>query len=55
MTQIELGVHAGPQDIELDELRRFWRFCDASGFDWTTFTNRHRAMAMGRHLRRLSR
>ena len=34
MTQIELGVHAGPQDIELDELRRFWRFCDASGFDW---------------------
>ena len=34
MAQVELGVHSGQQDIELEELRRFWRYCDTSGFDW---------------------
>jgi alkanesulfonate monooxygenase SsuD/methylene tetrahydromethanopterin reductase-like flavin-dependent oxidoreductase (luciferase family) len=31
---VELGVHTGPQDIELDELRRLWRYCDEHVFDW---------------------
>jgi F420-dependent oxidoreductase-like protein len=31
---VKFGVHTGPQDIELDELRRLWRHCEASGFDW---------------------
>ncbi|HXH21915.1 MAG TPA: TIGR03560 family F420-dependent LLM class oxidoreductase [Dehalococcoidia bacterium] len=34
MPKIELGVHTGQQDIELDELRRLWRYCDENGFDW---------------------
>jgi len=34
--KVELGVHTGPQDIELDELRRLWRHCDAAGFDLIT-------------------
>ena len=34
MPKIELGIHAGQQDIELDELRRLWRHCDENGFDF---------------------
>jgi F420-dependent oxidoreductase-like protein len=34
MPKIELGVHTGQQDIELDELRKLWRHCDEAGFDW---------------------
>lgn len=36
MASVEFGVHAGPQDIALDELRRLWRHCDAAGFDLIT-------------------
>ncbi|HEX6512043.1 MAG TPA: LLM class flavin-dependent oxidoreductase [Chloroflexota bacterium] len=36
MATVELGIHAGPQDIELAELRRLWRFCDEAGFDLIT-------------------
>src|SRR5579871_6399551 len=36
MTKVELGAHTGPQDIELDELRRLWRHCDEAGFDLVT-------------------
>jgi F420-dependent oxidoreductase-like protein len=36
MPKVELGVHTGPQDIELDELRRLWRHCDEAGFDLIT-------------------
>ncbi len=32
MPRVELGVHTGPQDIGLDELRRLWRHCDQAGF-----------------------
>ena len=34
--RVELGVHTGQQDIELDELRRLWRHCDQAGFDLIT-------------------
>lgn len=34
MAKVELGIHTGPQDIELDELRKLWRYCDEKGFDW---------------------
>jgi alkanesulfonate monooxygenase SsuD/methylene tetrahydromethanopterin reductase-like flavin-dependent oxidoreductase (luciferase family) len=34
LPKIELGVHTGQQDIELDELRKLWRYCDDKGFDW---------------------
>jgi F420-dependent oxidoreductase-like protein len=34
MVRIDLGVHTGQQDIELDELRRLWRYADGNGFDW---------------------
>jgi F420-dependent oxidoreductase-like protein len=33
---MELGVHTGQQDIELAELRKLWRHCDAAGFDLIT-------------------
>lgn len=36
MAKVELGVHTGPQDIELDELHKLWRRCDAAGFDLIT-------------------
>ena len=36
MPRVELGVHTGPQDIPLDELRRLWRRCDEAGFDLIT-------------------
>jgi alkanesulfonate monooxygenase SsuD/methylene tetrahydromethanopterin reductase-like flavin-dependent oxidoreductase (luciferase family) len=34
MPKIELGVHTGQQNIQLDELRRLWRHCDENGFEW---------------------
>lgn len=30
------GVHAGQQNVSLEELRRLWRFADSSGFDWVS-------------------
>ena len=30
------GIHAGPQDITLDELRRLWRYADQHGFEWVS-------------------
>jgi F420-dependent oxidoreductase-like protein len=31
---LKLGVHTGQQDIELDELRRVWRYVDQNGWDF---------------------
>lgn len=31
---LRLGVHAGQQDIAMDELRELWRYIDGAGFDW---------------------
>jgi F420-dependent oxidoreductase-like protein len=36
VARVEFGVHAGPQDISLDELRQLWRHCDQAGFDLIT-------------------
>lgn len=36
MPRVELGIHTGPQDIELAELRKLWRHSDAAGFDLIT-------------------
>jgi alkanesulfonate monooxygenase SsuD/methylene tetrahydromethanopterin reductase-like flavin-dependent oxidoreductase (luciferase family) len=36
MAKLKLGVHAGQQDIELDELRTLWRKVDEYGFDLLT-------------------
>jgi F420-dependent oxidoreductase-like protein len=31
---IKLGIHAGPQDLSMDELHRLWKRADAAGFYW---------------------
>jgi alkanesulfonate monooxygenase SsuD/methylene tetrahydromethanopterin reductase-like flavin-dependent oxidoreductase (luciferase family) len=31
---LRFGIHAGPQDCTLDELRRLWRIADERGFHW---------------------
>ncbi len=31
---LKLGVHTGQQDVELDELRRLWRYIDGNGWDF---------------------
>ena len=31
---MRFGIHAGPQDCTIDELRRLWRFADERGFHW---------------------
>lgn len=31
---MRFGVHAGPQDCTLDELRRLWALVDGAGFHW---------------------
>jgi alkanesulfonate monooxygenase SsuD/methylene tetrahydromethanopterin reductase-like flavin-dependent oxidoreductase (luciferase family) len=31
---MRFGIHAGPQDCSIDELRRLWRFADERGFHW---------------------
>jgi alkanesulfonate monooxygenase SsuD/methylene tetrahydromethanopterin reductase-like flavin-dependent oxidoreductase (luciferase family) len=36
MAGVEFGIHAGPQDIKLDELRKLWRYCDEKGIDLIT-------------------
>lgn len=34
--RISFGIHVGPQDATLDELRRLWKFADQHGFDWVS-------------------
>jgi alkanesulfonate monooxygenase SsuD/methylene tetrahydromethanopterin reductase-like flavin-dependent oxidoreductase (luciferase family) len=31
---MRFGIHAGPQDCTLDDLRRLWRIADTKGFHW---------------------
>src|SRR5262245_20260110 len=31
---MRFGIHAGPQDCALDELRRLWHVADERGFEW---------------------
>jgi F420-dependent oxidoreductase-like protein len=31
---IKIGMHAGPQDLSIDELKRLWQFGDSNGFHW---------------------
>lgn len=31
---LKIGLHTGQQDIEMDELRKLWRFADANGWDF---------------------
>lgn len=31
---IKIGMHAGPQDLGIDELKRLWQFGDNNGFHW---------------------
>jgi F420-dependent oxidoreductase-like protein len=31
---IKLGVHTGPQDLAMDELKRLWKRADEAGFHW---------------------
>src|SRR2546422_6206312 len=31
---MRFGIHAGPQDCTIDELRRLWRIADERGFHW---------------------
>jgi len=31
---MRFGIHAGPQDCSLDDLKRLWRIADESGFHW---------------------
>ena len=31
---MKIGMHAGPQDLTMDELRRLWRTGDENGFHW---------------------
>ena len=31
---LRIGLHTGQQNIEMDELRRLWRFADTNGFDF---------------------
>ena len=31
---MRFGIHAGPQDTTIDELRRLWRFADERGYEW---------------------
>ena len=34
MSNVQFGVHAGPQNTSLDELRALWRHVEDLGFDW---------------------
>ena len=34
MPGLPFGIHVGPQDTTIDELRRLWRFADDHAFDW---------------------
>jgi alkanesulfonate monooxygenase SsuD/methylene tetrahydromethanopterin reductase-like flavin-dependent oxidoreductase (luciferase family) len=31
---ITFGIHIGPQNISIDDLRRLWRYADANGYQW---------------------
>lgn len=31
---MKLGIHAGPQDLSMEELKRLWRTGDENGFHW---------------------
>ncbi len=33
---MKLGIHAGPQDLTMEELKRLWRTGDENGFDWVS-------------------
>ena len=33
---IEIGMHAGPQDLTMEELKRLWQLADDSGFHWVS-------------------
>lgn len=33
---MKLGIHAGPQDLSMDELKRLWRTGDENGFHWVS-------------------
>lgn len=33
---IKIGMHAGPQDLSIDELKRLWRTADENGFHWVS-------------------
>lgn len=33
---LKIGLHAGPQDLDIDELRRLWTTADTSGFHWVS-------------------
>jgi hypothetical protein len=31
---MRFGIHAGPQDCSIDDLRRLWQLADEQGFHW---------------------
>lgn len=33
---IKIGMHAGPQDLTIEELKRLWRTADENGFHWVS-------------------
>ncbi len=33
---MKLGIHAGPQDLTMDELKRLWKTGDEQGFHWVS-------------------
>lgn len=33
---IKFGIHAGPQDLSMDELKKLWRTADENNFDWVS-------------------
>ncbi len=33
---IKIGMHAGPQDLTIDELKKLWRTADENGFHWVS-------------------
>ena len=33
---MKLGIHAGPQDLSMEELKRLWRTGDENGFHWVS-------------------
>lgn len=34
MAPVRFGIHVGPQNTTIEELRRLWRFADSQNFDW---------------------
>ena len=33
---MKFGIHAGPQNLTMDELKRLWRTADTRGFHWVS-------------------